>query len=977
MIRLLHLADIHILNNERHDEYYEILSQIKNISNIDYTVIVGDLFNSKSIMSPEAIKIASWFLKLISEITKQKVIIVPGNHDKNEKNNNRLDCITPVIEALSLSNLVLSTFSEIIETKDLVFVNYSIFDSNYEFKFTEQQKIKPIVGLYHGPLSGAKTDGGYKFSNIKKINFENLDLLTLGDIHCRSTLHDKKDSKIFCMAAYSGNPIQLNFGELENKGGIIWEIYNKKYIDYKYFDLNNPYLFKTIKLSEYEKLKPSLKTTYKLRIINDIGDINKFSETKKQLFNEGYNIKIVQDDSLIKSHKLDLTNIKAVENLNKIIKEKFENHYNSFGDDLLNLNTKYYNKVNSSEISSGLWKIKEIKWENLFKFGSGNYIDFEKYKNSILLIAGPNYSGKTSTIDIITFAIFGTWTKEPAKYSDYVNRNKNDAYSFIIIEKDNKKYSIERKLVLTNKTFKNSVNFRNITDNNKLLNGDDVNETEKLIEKYFGTLESFLLTTLITQSESFGFIKEKSTKRKEILNQFLSIDFFKSIENIVSQDLAAAKALYDSNQNDIISYKIDNIDIENLRKTHEDFIEKWHNDYYDTSKEKSLIRAYEENLKNYAIMNQIKILEKSEYDFNQDKNKILLQVSDLKVKIQNISEYINSMVDFIFYKQSRDFLLKENESLVNNAIKSVPCDFKFSECQFLQNSLKSKEKVSDNIKKIKNYDEKLKNFDFKEYETKCELEKSLKFDLSLSERDLKRVEEHISNIQNKIRQLNPKVMYEEVLEEDYNTAKEKYEKVNNQFSKDLNADQIIQFQINQYDKSVEKLLELNKQSSKLLYNFNLLKTYSEIIGKNGLPLYLINFYIESISNVVSDIVSTVLDKDVKLEINESKFNIYLKNKDEDRYRIIESASGAENFFIGLAIRLAFYKISNLVKSDLLIMDEPATSLDHDHQRKFGDFFNVINQYFGNVIIVTHLDLLKEYTDRVILIENVDGYAKLK
>lgn len=970
-MKILHISDLHIRLNERHDEYYDILSQLDGFTDIDYTVFTGDMFHDKSKLSPEAIKLASWFITKLSQISRKKVIIIPGNHDKNEKNNNRLDAISPIVMALGLENVILSICSEQIYTEDFIFVNYSIFDQDYVesvWRSGPDDKRK-IIGLFHGALNNVSTDTGHILNEKNSIDFSICDLLLLGDIHKRQVVD------IYVEAAYAGSMIQQNFGESEGKGGIIWEFKSNNF-HRKYFDLNNPYLFKSIKLSEYEKVVSSLKKTYKLKIVNDTGDLNKFIQTKKELENSGFEIRSLQDDSILKSHKLDLTSIKTLDGINKIIKEKFKNEYDIYKEDLIDLNSKYYNTVKNSDISSGVWKIKELKWDNLFKFGSNNSINFDNYKNSILLISGPNYSGKTSTIDIITFAIFGSWTKEPAKYSDYVNQNKNNAYSYIEIEKDGKRFSIERKLVLTNKTFKNSVKFVNITNNNELLNGDDINETEKLIQKYFGTLDSFLLTTLITQSDGFGFIKEKSTKRKEILNQFLSIDFFKSIDNLVSSDLAVAKALYDSNQKQVDEYKIDDIDIENLKKLNFEFNERLNNKYYDITEQKNIIKIYEDNLKNYSIFNEINLLNQQENEYIEEYLKLETQISDIKKKIKTVIADIKKDYNLFSLFNLKNEINKQNSIISKNIIEKVPCDFVFTECKFLENSIKNKNIIKENSEKLLQINKELENFNIDQYNSLLELEKTLNNELSYLDKYCQKLNEKITKIQYKSKQLKPNISSHNVSEDDYLKCKKQCEDILKQYSNDFSENQIVLFQINQYEKSLQKLSELNKESSKLLYNFSLLKTYSDIVGKNGLPLYLINYYIETISDIVSDIVSTILDKDVKLEINESKFNIYLKNKDEDKYRIIESASGSETFFIGLAIRLAFYKISNLVKSDLLIMDEPATSLDHLHQEKFGEFFNTLNQYFGNVLIVTHLDLLKQYTEKVVLIENRDGYAKL-
>ena len=58
------------------------------------------------------------------------------------------------------------------------------------------------------------------------------------------------------------------------------------------------------------------------------------------------------------------------------------------------------------------------------------------------------------------------------------------------------------------------------------LNGLTRNDTDKNIRKVFGSLDDFLLTSLSSQLDSLSFIREGSTKRKEILAKFLDLEIF-------------------------------------------------------------------------------------------------------------------------------------------------------------------------------------------------------------------------------------------------------------------------------------------------------------------------------------------------------------------------------------------------------------------------------------------------------------------
>ena len=76
----------------------------------------------------------------------------------------------------------------------------------------------------------------------------------------------------------------------------------------------------------------------------------------------------------------------------------------------------------------------------------------------------------------------------------------------------------------------------------------------------------------------------------------------------------------------------------------------------------------------------------------------------------------------------------------------------------------------------------------------------------------------------------------------------------------------------------------------------------------------------------------------------------------------------------MAIRLAFLTVSSLPKTDLYILDEPATALDEENKEGFIRILDMIKGYFKTVLLISHLDSLKDCVDMQISIEKKDGFA---
>ena len=62
------------------------------------------------------------------------------------------------------------------------------------------------------------------------------------------------------------------------------------------------------------------------------------------------------------------------------------------------------------------------------------------------------------------------------------------------------------------------------------------------------------------------------------------------------------------------------------------------------------------------------------------------------------------------------------------------------------------------------------------------------------------------------------------------------------------------------------------------------------------------------------------------------------------------------------------------KSDLFILDEPGTALDEENMEGFIRILELIKVYFKNVLLISHLDSLKDCVDMQIVIDKKNGYA---
>ncbi len=74
---------------------------------------------------------------------------------------------------------------------------------------------------------------------------------------------------------------------------------------------------------------------------------------------------------------------------------------------------------------------------------------------------------------------------------------------------------------------------------------------------------------------------------------------------------------------------------------------------------------------------------------------------------------------------------------------------------------------------------------------------------------------------------------------------------------------------------------------------------------------------------------------------------------------------SEKSIAAIAIRLALLTVSSLPKADIFILDGPGTELDEENMENFIQILDLIKSYFKTVILISHLDSLKDCVDQQI------------
>lgn len=248
---IIHIADVHIRNFARLNEYSEQLTKVvnkceeltANYSKEEVRILIsGDLVHSKNTISNELIVFASFFLRQLEEIAK--VIVIAGNHDLIVENQTRTDTLTALFDTANFNNCIfldaeLDYKSGCAIDNNVVWCLYSIYEDFLRPTNIEETKgLHPnskFIGLFHGQVIGSTLNNGYvSDSGIDGKAFDGCDCVMAGHLHKRQILK-RGDTEI----VYPGSLIQQTYGETISQHG--FAIWNVEDMSYRFIDIDSDY----------------------------------------------------------------------------------------------------------------------------------------------------------------------------------------------------------------------------------------------------------------------------------------------------------------------------------------------------------------------------------------------------------------------------------------------------------------------------------------------------------------------------------------------------------------------------------------------------------------------------------------------------------------------------------------------------------------------------------------------------------------
>lgn len=738
-------------------------------------------------------------------------------------------------------------------------------------------------------------------------------------------------------------------------------------------------------------------------------------------------------------NKIDVGDVRDINFQNEMIRE-FLIRRHSIDDETMNkiyeLNKEIHLKIPPREIARNvIWKPDKFTFSNMFSYGANNKLDFSQLKGIIGLFSG-NTNGKSNLVEAMCFTIFD---KSPRAWKavNAMNNKKNTFHSKFTFHIDEKEYTIKRDArrkkendvsVVTNFSFERG---KEITS----LNGEQRKETNKNIRSRIGEYDDFALTALMPQvnndKRNTNFISMRQGDRKELLSRFLDLMIFQYQYDIANDNMREVTTRLKDFEKREFSKEIADVSI-NLKKDKLEYKDKKNKrSEYDTIYKKINKEIKNQTSKLIKIdmtetdLDKLKDREKTHKNniimlksgINESKNKIKELIKESKDKESilsgidsNIEEKYNFIIeikkhksdiknDYDKYKikiESKKNQLGELNQLVFSEDTCISCQ---KNSKFVRSKLDNGDELNEEEKVLNTLESKLINFN-KMLTKSNGIENE--YNKYIDARD------EINNLRNQITQYeNKKMKMENRLDkeirslDDMNKSIQIYHqnesniKHNDKVNKIINdweeKLEIVEDAIKKIDREILDLyskIEINKQKKirideeigyvkELEIKSNAYRYYMEAVERDGVPFSLISKTIPVIETEINNILSQMVEFRILFHIDQDKKDIFpMIVYGEDNIWPLELTSGMERFISSVAIRVALISVSSLPRPNFLIVDEGFGSLDAENANSLYMLFDYLKTQFDFVLIISHLDYIKDMADSHIEIKKENGFSKI-
>lgn len=1011
-------------------ESYEKLRELKP----DVIFLGGDIVHSKTQgISPELIDILRWWFNSLADIAPVHVILgnhdgLMTNEDRLDAVTPIVRAIgNPRIQLMKGTGVYPTG------VPGFNWCVFCCFDTK-AWADMKPPKSGTNIALYHGPVNGSLTDQDWEINgdSIKADFFKDYDYTMLGDIHKRQFLTERiaypgstiqqnygedVEKGFLFWEIQDSQDFKVKFIPLHNDHAfrtIKWEGDVSSTVDNipdSWSGSRFRVVHKGMTQAEFKQLQNSLKENHKAYEVVSKNEEDSFKGADAEIATSIGKISrndlrsFRQQDALMSEYvkKQDLSE-ESREALRKLHKDIFARC------------------VQGSVAKSHQWRLRKLAFDNTFGYGEDNLIDFDSL-NGITGIFGKNRVGKSSIPGTISYSLFNTSDRGSLKNVHVVNNRKTYARASVDFSVGGEMYRAERQT--TKRTNRKGVvsaptnlNLFKVDSSGEPIEdatGEQRRETEKSLRELVGTIDDFMMTSFAAQGSMNAFINEGSTQRKNILTRFLDLQIFDDMLKVAKGEMTELrgemKNAPDRNWKELITEQSEmkqqflteksevEEELSDLKKKRDDLKIQLAGLPSASLYTKDQINEHVSGLNNLEIKK--KKLSDEVISLSQnldDASKKLDKISIIKEQfpIESLREELELQRELQQQQRMVDSKLNfelqqlENKKKLSKKLKPCDCFEHLPSCKYLKSSNKIEAEVDDQKKAVSAVRKELRALKsnlqalvakglserLEKYESILEREQSLKLQHSELRLEMREAEGNYESIASELK--GGKSLLREMrlrsIDEEKDRAvllMKKQLKTTESRISELDAERIFLTEQISVSRQKESTLREEMQRFGAVKNrWEVYNTFIQAVDKKGIPLTILSLQLPQINSELRKILQGVVNFELSLEAELDSNNMDIFIDYGDSRRIIECGSGMEKMISSLALRVALINVCNAPRSDILIIDEGFGALDDKNIEACSRLLTSLKKYFANILIISHVDAMKDVVDNVLDIQKV-------
>jgi DNA repair exonuclease SbcCD ATPase subunit len=365
------------------------------------------------------------------------------------------------------------------------------------------------------------------------------------------------------------------------------------------------------------------------------------------------------------------------------------------------------------------------------------------------------------------------------------------------------------------------------------------------------------------------------------------------------------------------------------------------------------------------------------YETLTESDKIKSEIDKIQIKLDSLYER-KEHLDSHKYNEDCEICMENSETIldqkekVNTKIKDEEESLQTFNQSYLDTDVK--------VKSLKPYEAEWKLFqEAKEKENKIDREISgLINKLSTTETEEYKISTQITQQEQLIKEYyknEKQIKKNKEIRDEIVDVRNDLDKVK-QIIKNNNTDILsLNGKISALQNQKETIEDRINEVTELEETHNLFEYYLNSLGRDGVSYELIQKALPMIEGEINNILGQIVDFGMQLEMDGKSINAFIVY--DDQKWGLEMCSGMERFISGLAIRIALINVCNLPRPNFLVIDEGFGTLDNENLQSLYMLFAYLKTQFEFVMIISHIDSMRDAVDTIVEIKKVNGFSNVK